>query len=78
MNFPVKKSTISEFCEKKNIPDNMRSAFKAYARTVYADRFLLRGDTDTLTLMINRLTDDQLESLWRDFLSEIRKMLPKI
>lgn len=76
MSDSIRKSALSEFCENKNVPVNLRNAFKAYAKTVYADRYLLRGDTDTLTIMINRLTEEQIEAVWKEFLSEMSKVLP--
>jgi hypothetical protein len=76
MNYPVRRSALTEFCEKRGIPDKLRDAFAAYARAVYADRFMLRGDTDTVRLMINRLTEEQMEQVWNQFLSDLRKILP--
>lgn len=69
------KSPISKFCEEKGVPNNIRDAFAAYSRSVYADRFLLRGDTDTVRLMINNLTQEQMESLWLEFISDLKRTL---
>ena len=71
------KSFITEFCEKKGVPTSMRDAFAAYARSVYADRYLLRHDTDTVRLMINRLTDEQMEAVWVEFINDFRHILPQ-
>lgn len=69
-------SPIHEFCEKKMLPKNIADAFSAYARSVYADRMLLRGDTDTVRLLVNRLTESQMEQLWLEFVAELKRILP--
>ena len=69
------KSPISEFCEKRGLPQNIKDAFAAYARGVYADRFELRRDTDTVRLMVNNLTEDQMEAIWLEFISELKRTL---
>ena len=74
---PIRSSAITEFCNKKGVPSNVRDAFGAYARSVCADRYLLRGDTDTVRLLINRMTDEQLEQIWVQFVSDLSKILPR-
>ena len=69
------KSTISEFCEGRGIPENIRDAFSAYMRSVYADRYMLRHDTDTVRIMINRLTEEQLEQAWLEFVQDLKRFL---
>ena len=69
------KSPIHEFCEKKGIPDNIKDAFSAYMRSVYADRFMLRHDTDTIRLLVNRLTEEQMEKAWTEFVTDFKKFL---
>lgn len=77
MSFPIKKSPITNFCENKGIPRNMRDAFGAYVRTTYANRFDVAGDTDTIRLLVNRLSDEQMEQAWNEFVSDMRKALEK-
>lgn len=74
----ILKSTVSEFCEKKGVPNNIRDAFSAYARSWAADRYMLRHDTDTVRLLINNMTDEQMENVWREFLRDLSKILPSI
>ncbi len=69
------KSALTIFCESKGVPENIRDAFAAYMRNVYANRYLLRGDTDTIRIMINRLGDEKLEQAWQEFISDLRKYL---
>lgn len=72
------RSPISQFCEKKGVPITIRDAFAAYARAVYAERFMLRHDTDTVRLLVNKLTDEQLEKVWVDFVTDLSKVLPVV
>lgn len=72
------RSPISEFCEKKGVPLTIRDAFAAYTRAVYADKFMLRHDTDTVRLLVNKLTEEQLENVWVDFVTDLSKVLPVV
>ena len=72
----IYKSPLHEFCEKKGVPDNVMVAFGAYARSVYAKRFVLSGESDTVRLLINHLTEEQMEQLWLEFINELRRLLP--
>jgi hypothetical protein len=72
----LKHSAITEFCEKRGVPRNLRDAFGAYARSLTADRYQLRNDTDTVRLLINNMTEEQMSKLWWEFVSDLRKTLP--
>lgn len=69
-------SPITEFCEKRNIPHNMRDAFSAYVRSVYADRFDIRVDTDTVRMLTNKLTEEQIEISWINFINDFKEIMP--
>lgn len=69
------QSPISEFCEERGIPVNIKIAFSAYVRSVYADKFLLRGDTDTVRIMVGRLTQEQVQDAWLEFTKELARHL---
>jgi hypothetical protein len=71
------QSPLSEFCEKKDVPENIKEAFAAYLRSTYSLRYLLRSDTDTVRIMVNRLTQEQMERAWQEFVSDLRKFLTK-
>ena len=69
------KAPISQFCDKKGIPENIRDAFAAYLRSTYSVRYLLRSDTDTIRIMVNRMNDEQFEKAWKEFVSDLKKYL---
>lgn len=71
----VKKSPIHEFCIKRGIPHRMKDAFNAYVHSTYSDRLAMK-DNDTLTLLISRLTQEQIASVWVEFVKDVRKILP--
>jgi hypothetical protein len=71
------QSPLSEFCEKKDVPENIKEAFAAYLRSTYSLRYLLRSDTDKVRIMVNRLTQEQMERAWQEFVSDLRKFLTK-
>jgi hypothetical protein len=71
------QSPLSEFCEKKDVPENIKEAFAAYLRSTYSLRYLLRSVTDTVRIMVNRLTQEQMERAWQEFVSDLRKFLTK-
>lgn len=68
-------SPISEFCKKRKLSLSIRDAFSAYIRSIYADRFLLRSDTDTVRLVIGKMTQEQIENMWLEFTKELRNNL---
>jgi hypothetical protein len=72
----IRRSAITEFCEKRGVPKNLRDAFGAYARSLTADRYQIRGDTDTVRLLINNMTEEQMSRLWWEFVSDLKKILP--
>jgi len=69
------KSPLSEFAEELGIPENLKSAFGAYLKTEYANRFLLAKDGETIHLMLGRLTHDQLVDAWQMFVREMARYL---
>ena len=71
----VKMSPVSEFCIKRGIPHLMRDAFNAYVHGTISDRFLMK-DTDTLTLLISRLSQERIGEIWIEFIQDVRKILP--
>lgn len=73
----VKRSPISDFCRQRGVPPRMRDAFNAYVHSVYADRLQMK-DTDTLTLLISRLTQEQIGAVWIEYVNDVKKILPSI
>lgn len=72
----IMKSTIVEFCENKGIKQDMMDAFIAYVRSMNASKFMMRRDGDTVRLLVERMTEEQVHSAWVQFLSDFRHILP--
>jgi hypothetical protein len=72
----IRRSALTDFCNKRGVPGNMRDAFGAYARSLCAHRYELRSDTDTVRLLINNMTEQEMAQLWAEFVSDLRKILP--
>jgi len=53
----------------------MKDAFAAYLRTTYATKFAIRNDTDTVQLIVGKMTQEQLEDAWGYFVLEFKKYL---
>jgi hypothetical protein len=73
----VIKSPLSEFCDERGISGQIKSAFGAYIRSEYAQKFLLGSDSETVYLIIGKLTQEQLGELWQGFVLELSKYLTK-
>lgn len=71
----VKRSPIHEFCIKRGVPARMRDAFNAYVHSTFAHNLQIR-DTDTLTLLISRLSQERIAEVWVEFVNDVRRILP--
>lgn len=69
------RSPLTEFCDRRGIDGNIKQAFSAYLRSVYSKRYLLGNDGETVHLMISKMSEEQLEQMWREFVSELAKHL---
>lgn len=70
------KSPISEFCSGRGIPNQIKNSFATYIRSVYARKYLMAENGETIHMMINGLSQDELETLWQEFVVELAKYLP--
>ena len=69
------KSPLSEFCEKKGINNKIKNSFGAYIRSTYADKFKMNFEGETVHLILNRLSQEDLEAAWQDFVKDLAKYL---
>ena len=72
---PKPKTAITEFCEERGIPDNLKDSFTAYLRTAYAEKFLMRRDSETVHMVVAKLTGEQVAQAWLMFVREFRRYL---
>ena len=67
-------NSIQKFCEDRKISNPLESAFIAYCKTGYAQRFeLMEGDT--ISKIVSNLTDEQVLDAWNCFIVELKKVL---
>jgi len=65
------KSPLTEFCEKRGISDPIKASFGTYLRTIYAKNFLISDSGETVHLMINKMSEDDMEKAWIEFIKEL-------
>ena len=69
------RTAISEFCDERGIPDNLKNSFTAYLRTAYAEKFMMRSDSETVHMIVTKMTQEQVAKAWLDFVREFRRYL---
>lgn len=70
------ESPITQFCKRKGIPSKIQSAFGAYIRHHYASKFNMKESGETIHIVLNRMSQDDLEDAWMDFVKDMSKQLP--
>ena len=69
------KSPISEFCDSRGISGQLKSAFGAYIRSMYADKFKMSEGGETVHLILNKMSQEDLEAAWQDFVKDLARHL---
>jgi len=69
------RSPISEFCAKLGVSDQIKSAFGAYIRSVYADKFKMSEGGETVHLILNKMSQEDLADAWQDFVKDLARYL---
>ena len=69
------KSPITIFCESKGITGQIKSAFAAYIRAYYATKFRMNEAGETVHVILNRMSQDDLETAWLDFVKDLKDHL---
>ena len=69
------KSSLTIFCENKGIKGQIKSAFGAYIRSYYATRFSMNEAGETVHFIMNKMSQDDLEMAWLDFVKDLKKYL---
>lgn len=65
---------IEKFCDSKTVSENMKSAFYAYVRTVYARKYFL-SNGETTKLIVAKMNEAEVEDAWKDFVAEFKRYL---
>lgn len=69
------QSSLTVFCDKRGISGQIKAAFGAYIRSVYAKRFLMSSDGETIHLMINQMDEEELQKVWAEFVKDLARYL---
>jgi hypothetical protein len=69
------KSNLSEFCEARGISDQIKTAFGAYLRSIYAQKFLMNENGETIHLVMGRMSQEDLADAWQDFVKDLARYL---
>lgn len=69
------KSNLSEFCEGRGITNQIKTAFGAYIRSVYAQRFLMNENGETVHIVMSRMSQEDLADAWQDFVKDLANYL---
>jgi hypothetical protein len=69
------RSPLSEFCDARGISGQIKSAFGAYIRSVYSQKFLMSESGETVHLIVNRMSQEDLDDAWQDFVKDLAKYL---
>lgn len=66
---------VTKFCEERRMGKNLTDAFSAYCRSSLAARFELSREGDTITSLVLRMTEDDVEKLWKRFILDLKDTL---
>lgn len=69
------KSPLSEYCESRGISGQIKNAFGAYIRATYADKYKMAESGETIHLILNKMSQEDLEDAWQDFVRDLAKHL---
>lgn len=69
------KSQLTIFCEQRGISGRTKDAFGMWIRATYAEKFRISKDGETAHLILNKLSEDDMEAAWKDFVKELAKYL---
>lgn len=66
---------IQIFCESRGVPQTMEDAFITYCKSDYAQKYLLKKDGDTIKLVLEKMTQEQVLDAWNKFLTDIKPFM---
>lgn len=67
-------SELSRFCEERKLNRQMEDAFVMYCRSAYASKYALKNG-ETVKGIVDKLTRQEVESLWQNFVLDLRSTL---
>lgn len=67
------KSPLSIFCDERGISERIKLSFGMYIRSVYADKFRMNPNGETVHIIMGRLSQEDLADAWQDFVKDLVK-----
>ena len=69
-------NNVTKFCVNHHMSKHLEDAFFAYIRSTYSQKYGLRNG-ETMKFAVGKLTDDEVEDAWTDFVRDFREYLTK-
>ena len=66
---------IELFCKARLLPKHLEDMFTMYLRSIYAKKFDINQRGDTIKFILSKITDEEVEKIWLDFVIELGKTL---
>jgi hypothetical protein len=70
-------NSIQKFCKKRKITKQIEDAFTTYCRSVYATRFLINKDGDTIQQIVSKMTEEEVKKAWGEFVLDLKASISK-
>jgi hypothetical protein len=67
-------SELSRFCEERKLTKEMADAFVMYCRSAYSSQYALKNG-ETVKGIVDKLTRDEVLSLWQNFVVDFKNTL---
>ena len=65
------KSPLSEFCDNRGMSERIKLAFGMYIRTVYAQKYRINPNGETVHIVMGKLSQEDLSDAWQDFVKDL-------
>lgn len=70
------RNPVQEFCDEKGLSDNLTQAFLSYCKSMYASRYLMKANGDTITKFVSEMSQSQVMDAWTNFISDLKNIMP--
>src|SRR5512138_2591192 len=58
------QSNLTEFCDERNLSDALRQAFLTYCKSMFASRYLMSPNGDTINKFVAEMSREQVLDAW--------------
>lgn len=70
------KNPVQDFCYEKGLSDNLTQAFLSYCKSMYASRYMMKANGDTISKFVSEMTGEQVLDAWNNFISDMKNIMP--